>query len=358
MTRPCRRVPDYVDDIVREATRHRQRPRWTFVERWWHRRRIGRPRPATQAAAFAWRRHSLRLARRSALLLAAIAIRRQPAAACRRRSDRARTGLIAFVRAATSSRTIPATGLESAARRDRDRGSTTIRRGRSTERGSRSCAGTRSATCIGFVDRDGGRPVSRRRAARPTSTLTASPGRQPGAEVAVNAGPHSSRSIVIVNALDGRIVPLDIIGPTSNCTGGRRMDGSCWSSHRMERPPACYLYSLDDGSRELLWPGDGEEVRPRGWLARRQTVVTRTSMRASAGAQDAHRRRRLGEDDGEIDAACRPPLERRDSMAADSFAVDSRPVCACAPADRRRAVRRRSVSNVHELRSIDTTATP
>jgi len=28
-------VPEYVNDVVREATRHRQRPRWSFLERWW-----------------------------------------------------------------------------------------------------------------------------------------------------------------------------------------------------------------------------------------------------------------------------------------------------------------------------------
>ena len=143
--------PDYTDEIVREATRRRQRPRWTFAPAWVQgsvraagRGRAGRGSPGRRACWCSSRRRWRSRPSRSS----------RASRSCRRRSGWRATGCSRSNAAATSSPSIPRPG-----RRRRSSPAPTritIRAGRSTVAGSCSRGSHRAAPASASSNADGG----------------------------------------------------------------------------------------------------------------------------------------------------------------------------------------------------------
>ncbi len=113
------RVPDYRDEVVADAVRHRQRPAWTFPGRWLPMADIT-SRPAF-AASLPWRAIGLALVLIAVLLAAAVAISGTQQTPVPAPFGLARNGVIAWYADGDIYTADPVTGRDDCDR-DRDAG--------------------------------------------------------------------------------------------------------------------------------------------------------------------------------------------------------------------------------------------
>jgi hypothetical protein len=258
-------VPDYVDEIVREAVRGQQRPRWTFVGRWLPARMAGLGLPDTRIA---WRPIVALIL--LAMLLVAVAALVGSRQQVPPPFGQAANGLVAFSRGGDLFTFDPVTRLEVplvlGSEEDVDP--------------AWSLDGTRVAflrgragrDVIGFVDRDGGRPIfgTRSFSEIDTDSVTWSPN---GRGVAVAA----RGAYYFIDAATGQVSGLPFDYPELEVywrpPDGREL------VYRSARPgePALLLFSFETGSTTTLVRETRGQVRPRGWSPDGQRFVYNTT---------------------------------------------------------------------------------
>jgi dipeptidyl aminopeptidase/acylaminoacyl peptidase len=265
------RVPDYVDEIIDLATQERQRPRWSFVGRWlpapvaW----IGVPRPPIRWATVA----GLIIL---GLLLAAIVAFVGSRGRVPPPFGQADNGLITYMRGGEIFTFDPSSGLEvplvTGFEMDLDP--------------TWSLDGTRlafiretgSGSSMGFVDRNGGRPILSSPLQRIDSDSVAwSPD---GRNLAVAAGPEGSQDFYIIDTFTGQVSELALNKPALE-PYWRPPDGRELLYLSQGPEPGLRLYSLDDASDTLVASIPGDEMRPRGWSPDGERVVYATTNGAS-----------------------------------------------------------------------------
>jgi hypothetical protein len=260
--------PDYTDEIVRVATRTRQRPRWSFVGRWLPApvAGLGVPRPPIRWATVAG---LIILGLLLAAIVAFVGSRQRvpppfgPAA----------NGLVTFMRGGEIFTFDPSSRLEVplVTGFDIDIDPTW------------SLDGTRLAfirqTASGdlmvFVDRDGDRPILSEAPLQDidSDSVAWSPD---GLRVALTAGPENSRDFYVIDTLTGGVSALDLSHPALE-PYWRPPDGRELLYLSEGPEPGLRLYSLDDGSDTLVVPGRGDEIRARGWSPDGRRVVYATT---------------------------------------------------------------------------------
>ena len=249
-------VPDYVGDIVRDATRHRQRPRWTFVGRWL-------PAPI---ATLDLRRPPIRWGALVALVTLALLLAAIAAFVGSRQQvpppfGLASNGLVTFTRGGDILTFDPSSGIEAP-----------LLPGPETDIDPTwSLDGTRVAfirqtangDVMGFVDRDGGRPVFSSESWHPIDmdSVAWSPD---GRGVGFAGGPDGAQDFYFVDAFTGRASRLPLTNPVLDPVW-RPPDGRELMYLSDGPEPGLWLYSLDDDSQKKIVAQSGEDLRPRGW---------------------------------------------------------------------------------------------
>ena len=256
-------VPEYVDEIVQEAVRGRQRPRWTFVGRWLPTAVAGLRLPG---APVRWR--TVVVLAILALLLAVGLVLVGSRPRLPPPFGPAQNGLVVVSRDGDIIAVDPVTGAE-----------TPIVAGPEFDLdptwsldGTRLAFIRRSPTFdrIGFVDRDGARLVlsGRKVFEIDTDSVSWSPD---GRGVAVFAG-----SYYFVDATTGQVSQLPLVSPELEVfwrpPDGRelvyRSVGEGWRG--------LVLYSLQSGTATRLVQDTGPQIRPRGWSPDGQRFVYHT----------------------------------------------------------------------------------
>jgi hypothetical protein len=267
--------PDYNDEIVREATRRRQRPRWTFAPAWVQ-GRFALPGAASRTR-IAWAASVLVLVALAVALAAIAIVASQPKLPPP--FGLAGNGLLAFGRGGDIFTFDPETGTENAivTGPDQDHDPRWSLDGRRIVFARESPRGTR----FGFVNADGGGLVV---APKSSSTSTRTP--SPGARRASRRSPwmDGRRAIVLVDATNGRIQRLPVNYTSFEVFWRPAVDRQLlfagWSGSRA----GLFLISLDDGSvRPLPTSGDDpNSLRPLGWTS----DGTRFAYQGAAGSPD------------------------------------------------------------------------
>ncbi len=268
--------PDYTDEIVREATRRRQRPRWTFAPAWVQ-GRFALP-VAAGRTRIAWAAGVLVLVA-LAVALAAVAI-----VASRPKLPPpfglAGNGLLAFQRGGDIFTFDPETGKEKA-----------IVTGPDQDHDPRwSLDGRRivfardlDGTHFGFVDADGGRlTVTTDSVVNiDTDSIAWAPDSR---SVAVAGAADDRRAIFLIDAVTGRIRRLPVDYLSFEVFWRPAVDRQLLFAGRSGSRAGLFLVSLADGSVRPV-PTSGHDpnfVRPLGWTS----DGTRFAYQGAAGSPD------------------------------------------------------------------------
>jgi dipeptidyl aminopeptidase/acylaminoacyl peptidase len=254
--------PDYTDEIVREATRRRQRPRWTFAPAWVQ-GRIAQPVVAGRTR-IAWAAGIIALVALALLLSAVAFVASQPRLPPP--FGLAANGLLAFERGGDIFTFDPGTRIEHAivTGPDRDHDPRWSLDGRRIVFVRDSPAGTR----FGFVDADGdGLTVTKGELQNiDTDSIAWAPDAR---GVAVAADSTAGRAIFIVDATNGGVRRLPVDYTSFEVFWRPTADGELLFAGRSGGRGGLFLVSLDDGLvRRLPTSGDDPNVvRPLGWTS-------------------------------------------------------------------------------------------
>ena len=269
--------PDYTDEIVREATRRRQRPRWTFAPAWVH-GRFALP-VAARGTRIAWAAGVLVLVALGVAVAAVAIVASQPKLPPP--FGLAGNGLLAFERGGDIYTFDPKTGTERAivTGPDQDHDPRWSLDGRRIVFARESPTGTR----FGFVNADGGGLTVTTDALHDidTDSIAWAPDSR---AVAVAGAEDDRRAIFIVDATNAqiRLLPVEYIEFEVFWRPG--VDRQLLFAGRSGSRASLFLVSLADGSvRPLPTSGnDPNSLRPLGWTS----DGTRFVYQGAAGSPD------------------------------------------------------------------------